>query len=53
MIIAPPDELVKYIALNEDGEWIKDPNMPERLNGMFEKFKEDYCNAQEYKKNFR
>ena len=38
MIIIPPDELAMFIAIDEEGNWIHDPNMPKELDEMFEKF---------------
>ena len=38
MIIMPPDELAMYIATDDEGNWIHDPNMPKELEEMFEKF---------------
>ncbi len=40
MIILPPDELVKYISTDGEGNWIHDPNMPDELVPMYEQFVE-------------
>lgn len=52
MIIMPPRELMKYIALNEDGEWIHADEMPAELQEVFDKFVENYRKAELYKSNF-
>lgn len=38
MIIIPNEKIMNYIALDENGQWIHDPNMPEELLEEFEQF---------------
>lgn len=41
MTIIPPDELIPYISINDNGEWIHDPDMPKELETAYEKFVND------------
>lgn len=45
MIIMPPDEIRRYITVDENGEWIHDPNMPNELEEMFLEFVENVKKA--------
>lgn len=38
MMIIPSEKIMKYIAVDENGQWIHDPNMPEELLEEFEQF---------------
>jgi len=52
MTIMPPRELMKYIALGENGEWIHADSMPSELLEAFDEFVEKYRKAEEYKNSF-
>lgn len=52
MIIMPSNEIRKYICLDENGQWIHDPNMPKELQPVFEEFLKQWEEAQKYKKSF-
>lgn len=41
MMITPPVELLVYISVGENGEWIHDPDMPAELEEVFRKFVEE------------
>lgn len=51
MIIFPPEEIRKYITLNENGQWIHADSMPEELLPEFEEFKNNVDEAMQYQKN--
>ncbi len=53
MIIMPPEKIKQYVTVDENGKWIHDPEMPEELQGEFDKFVENVEKATEYKKNFK
>ncbi len=38
MIIMPPEEIKKYISVDESGQWIHDPDMPVELEMKYEEF---------------
>lgn len=38
MIILPPEELIVYLSVGENGEWIHDPDMPVELEEKFQNF---------------
>lgn len=48
MIIIPPEEIRKYISVDENGQWIHDPKMPVELEEKFEIFVKS---VEEAKKN--
>lgn len=50
MIIFPPEEIRKYITMDENGEWIHADSMPKELLSKFEEFKENVTMAEQYKK---
>lgn len=45
MIIMPPDEIKRYITVDENGEWVHDPNMPIELEEKFVEFVENVKKA--------
>ena len=49
MIIMPPEELKKYIAVDENGKWIHAPEMPSELEEKFNEFVENVKRAREYR----
>lgn len=49
MIIMPPEELKKYIAVDENGKWIHDPEMPIELEEKFKEFVENVKKARKYR----
>lgn len=49
MIIMPPDEIKRYISVDEKGNWIHDPEMPSELEGKFNEFVEKVKKAREYR----
>lgn len=49
MIIMPPEDLRKYITVNESGQWIHDPEMPSELESKFMEFVENVKKAKEYR----
>lgn len=52
MIIVPPSEIVRYVSVDEEGNWIHDPEMPKELEPVFEQFLKQVDEAREYKYNF-
>jgi len=52
MIIVAPEEIRRYVAVDEDGQWIHDPNMPAELEEKFREFVEQVKKAEEYQKSF-
>lgn len=53
MIIFPPEEIRKYITLDENGKWIHVESMPEELLPKFEQFKENVNAAEQYQQNLQ
>lgn len=47
MIIVAPEEIRRYVAVDEDGQWIHDPNMPAELEEKFLEFVEQAKKAEE------
>lgn len=52
MIIVAPEEIRRYVAVDEEGQWIHDPNMPADLEKLFWEFVEQAKKAEEYQRNF-
>lgn len=50
MIIFPPEEIRKYITLDENGQWTYADSMPEKLVPKFEEFKKNIDEAVQYQK---
>ena len=49
MIIMPPEELQKYITIDDKGEWKYEPSMPKDLIPQFEEFVKNVKNASNYR----
>lgn len=49
MIIMPPEEIKRYISVDENGNWIYDPEMPKELVTIFNDFVESVIKAKEYR----
>ena len=49
MIIMPPEEIKSYISVDENGNWIHDPEMPKELEDKFNKFVENVKKNREYR----
>lgn len=50
MMIVPPNELSIYISIDENGQWIHDPNMPKELEPTFYEFVKNVEEAQKKRK---
>ncbi|MGN0496375.1 MAG: hypothetical protein ACI4GW_09150 [Lachnospiraceae bacterium] len=48
MIIMPPEEIRKYISVDENGQWIHDPKMPNELKKQFEDFVKNVEEAKKF-----
>lgn len=46
-MITPPEELLVYISVGENGEWIHDPDMPKELEEKFLQFVQEEKNFRE------
>ncbi len=53
MMIIPPDELAMYIGVDDEGNLIHDPRMPEELNEMFGRFVSEIKSSNKNKKAIR
>lgn len=53
MIIFPPEEIRKYITMDENGEWIHADSMPDELIPKFEEFKKNVNVAGQYQKSLQ
>ena len=45
----PPEEIKRYISVDENGNWIHDPEMPKELEEIFNEFVERVRKAREYR----
>ena len=49
MMILPPKEIMPFVSVDENGNWIHSSDMPENLNAAFEKFVDSIKKSKEYK----
>lgn len=52
MMIMPSRELMKYVAMDERGNWVHSEDMPIELKEKFEEFVERAKKANDYKQSF-
>lgn len=49
MIIMPPEEIKRYISVDEKGNWMHDSKMPKKLENVFIDFVESVRKTKEYR----
>lgn len=48
MMMMPPEEIQKYITIDENGTWIYDKSMPSELIPKFKEFVKQINDAEKY-----
>jgi hypothetical protein len=49
MLMQPPKSISKYLAVNNDGNWVSSSDMPKELSKVFEDFVRDLKEAENWK----